>query len=72
VIDAGDAAEKQALVTQLGDTSLLSVVVDERDETLESFIRAVSQQVSAALTQLRQETSIAGLSNDVARTQRQA
>ncbi len=72
VIEADDAAEKQALVTQLGETSLLSVVVDKRDETLESFIRAVSQQVSAALTQLRQETSIAGLSNDVARTQRQA
>ncbi|OYR43604.1 PAS domain-containing protein [Halorubrum sp. Eb13] len=72
VVDSADAAGKQALATQLGDTSLLSVVVDERNESLESFIRAVSQQVSAALTQLRQETSIAGLSNDVASTRRQA
>ena len=72
VVDSDGSAEKQALVTQLGDASLLSVVVDDRDETLASFIQAVSQQISAALTQIRQETSIEGLSGDIASTQRQA
>ena len=72
VIDSDGAAAKQVLASQLGETSLLSVVVDDRDETLESFIQAVSQQVSAALTQLRQKTSIEGLSGDVASVQREA
>ncbi|MGM0447603.1 MAG: PAS domain-containing protein [Methanobacteriota archaeon] len=72
VVDSDGSAEKQALVTQLGDTSLLSVVVDDRDESLESFIRAVSQQISAALTHIRQETSIEGLSGDVESAQKRA
>lgn len=72
VVNSDGSSGKQVLVTQLGDTSLLSVVVDDRDETLESFIQAVSQQVSAALTRIRQETSIAGLSDDVTSIQRQA
>ena len=72
VLDSTVAGEKHALVTQLDDASLLSVIVEEPDETLESFIRAVSQQVSAALTQIHQQTSIEGLSGDVARTEQQA
>ena len=66
ILDSAGASEKQALIIQLGNASLLSVVVDDRDETLESFIQAVSQQVSAALTQIQQQNSIAGLSGDVA------
>ena len=72
VVDAEAAADRRALVTRLGETSLLAVVVDDRDETLESFIRAVSQQVSAALTRIRQEASIVGLSDDVASARQRA
>ena len=72
ILDSDVAGEKHALVTQLDDTTLLSVVLAEPDETLESFIRAVSQQVSAALTRIHQQTSIEELSDDVAHVQRQA
>ena len=72
VADADESAEKQVLVTQLSKESVLVVVVDDRDESLESFIRAVSQQVSAGLTRIRQRMSIAGLSNDIETLQQQA
>lgn len=72
VADADGSAEKQTLVTQLSETSLLIVVVDDRDETVESFVRAVSQQVSAGLTRIQQRTSIEGLSSDIETVQQRA
>ena len=53
------------LAIPLNDHSLVTITTDERDETTASFLRAIANQVSAALTQLRQAESIRELSTNV-------
>ena len=62
----------ELLAVSLDDTGVLVVSVTEPDAELESFIGAVARQVTAALTQLRQQRSIRDLSDDVAETRQLA
>ena len=70
----GDAhlSTKSVLVAPLDKTSVLVAMVDERDDTLEAFLQAVANQISAALTQLQQAASLRRLSGDVENTQQLA
>ncbi|SNR57392.1 PAS domain S-box-containing protein [Halorubrum vacuolatum] len=56
-------------VTSLDKTSVLIAVVEERNETIEAFFQAVTNQIAAALTQLQQASSLQELSGDVENTQ---
>ena len=65
-------AADEVLAVSLDDTGVLAVSVADRDPELESFIGAVGRQVTAALTQLRQQRSIQSLSDDVTESRERA
>ena len=60
------------LAVSFDDTGVLAVSVDDHDQELESFIGAVARQVTAALTQLRQQRSIQSLSEDITESRERA
>jgi len=60
------------LTVSLDGAGVLAVSVDDRDPELESFIGAVARQVTAALTQLRQQRSIQSLSDDITESRARA